>query len=81
MTQHIRHCRDCGSTSVETTFPSRKPRGQPQRCCECITAAARDPVHLDRATQVQTRASYRAAYRHRLASDQMDLVDLLRPPA
>jgi hypothetical protein len=81
MTRHPRHCHDCGSSSGETAFPPRKPRGKPLRCCECMTEAARDPVHLDRATAVQTRASYRAAYRHRLASAQGDLVDLLRPPA
>jgi len=45
-----------------------------------MTEAARDPTSPS-ATAVQTRASYRAAYRHRLSLDQLDLVDLLRPPA
>lgn len=77
-------CHDCGASKADATFP-RKVRGQPARCVDCartpvicaapVDSTPRAPAHI-----VTTRASYRARYRNRAKSDQLDMVDLLVPP-
>jgi len=81
-----RSCHDCGSVARDTPFPgTRKPHGRADRCCDCAAEFARlvervaEPA-LRRRTPGQTRAAYRAAYRHRAAQPQMDLGDLLVAP-
>lgn len=71
-------CHDCAATPAEAEFPAR-PHGTraPIRCVPCAAA----PVDsTPRSGPVITRASYRARYRRRAASPQLDLVDLLVPP-
>jgi hypothetical protein len=82
----VRICHSCGATDIEAEF-ALKVRGQPapRLCLDCTRIAREggDPSQRpDPPSQrlPQTRASYRAAYRHRLRQDQMDMVDLLRPP-
>ena len=79
-------CHDCGSLHGETRFPvGPKRRGEPMLCVDCIVerarVAMRDALPAFRGWGVtritQTRASYRAALRHRRASAQGDLVDLV----
>jgi hypothetical protein len=75
-----RVCRDCAAAEADGATFLTRPSGQVKRlvCTDCIRAAAHEAA--DKAVAVQTRASYRAAYRHRAARDQLDLVDLLVPP-
>jgi hypothetical protein len=78
-----RVCHDCGSMSRDTAFPKRRV-GKMPRCCDCEAEAARaaDAAGgLSAARPIRTRASYRAAFRHRAQQPQGDLVDLLVPPA
>ncbi len=85
-----RACFACGGTAADgAVLPARKRRERPLLCADC---AQWSPSHLaaliERRRQEmalhpgsrQSRRSYRAAYRHRAASAQLDLVDLLRPP-
>lgn len=75
-----RRCHDCGSLSAETAFPGpRKLSLRRDRCCDCAAEAGLEPAGPS-ARPVQTRASYRAAFRHRATLAQGDLVDLLVPP-
>jgi hypothetical protein len=78
-------CHDCGSRQGETPFPrGRRRRGEPRLCVDCTVerarVAMRDMLPVFRgygALRVtQTRASYRAALRHREKQPQGDLVDL-----
>lgn len=74
----VRICHSCAATSIEAKF-ARKVRGQPapKLCLDCEAPAdARSPP----SNPPRTRASYRAAYRHRVKQAQGDLVDLLVPP-
>lgn len=74
----VRICHSCGATNLEAAFPAKvKGQPRPKRCLGCMAA----PPPRDLAQRAQTRASYRAAHRHRAKSDQLDLVDMLRPPA
>jgi hypothetical protein len=76
-----RLCTDCGATELDAAFPPRV-RGQPipTRCRDCLAAMERGEAPRPR-TPARTRASARAAYRSRLKSAQLDLVDLLvKPP-
>jgi hypothetical protein len=87
-----RRCFDCGTTGDEAAFPGkRKPTRQPDLCTDCVAererllearpvAVAGPAPPLARPVPVQTRAAYRAAYRHRAKLAQGDLVDLLVPP-
>lgn len=88
-----RVCHDCGATAHEATFPgTRKPPRKIDRCTDCIadlaqlSEASPAMARLTAATarlvaiSVQTRASYRAGYRHRAKQAQGDLVDLVVPP-
>ena len=74
-----RACASCAATGMDATFPTaRKPRRRPDLCDACAAAAARErPAHR---TPPIKRASARSAYRRRLKSAQLDLVDLLVPP-
>lgn len=67
-----RSCVSCGSRSTETAFPARG-----SRCCDCLAERARVPP--ERTVLAMTRASYRAALRHRRTLAQLDLVDLVVP--
>jgi hypothetical protein len=75
-----RLCTDCGATELDAAFPP-KVRGQPipTRCRDCEAALARGEAPRP-VTPVRSRASARAAYRARLKSAQMDLIDWLGPP-
>jgi hypothetical protein len=78
----VKVCHDCGATAADADFPARY-RGDrgPIRCVACA-AAPYEPCRPRPVTPpIRTRASYRAAHRHRGAQAQLDLVDLLvRPP-
>lgn len=77
-----RLCTDCGATELDAAFPP-KVRGQPvpTRCRDCAATLERGEAPRPM-TPARTRASARAAYRARLKSDQLDLVDLIQgsPP-
>jgi hypothetical protein len=76
----VRICLSCGATSVEAAFaPKVKGRLAPKLCLDCTAAAERGDAPPHRSSPT-TRASYRAAWRHRQKQDQRDLVDLLAPP-
>jgi hypothetical protein len=90
-----RRCHDCGSSSRETLFPgTHKPYRKVDRCTDCLAEFERLAERLAEASGsdqrpaaasaslalMQTRASYRAAYRHRAEQAQGDLVDRLVPP-
>lgn len=77
-----RQCHSCGATPSDAKFPVNRPRSLKDRCVECIAnAVGRQPHRAPiNPTSVQTRASYRAAYRQRLKSAQGDLIDLIVPP-
>lgn len=66
----MRECVSCGSRDTETGFP---PRGR--LCDDCLT----ERPHAESTGKPRTRASYRAALRHRQQSPQMDLIDLITP--
>lgn len=77
MSRRIHACVLCAGTAADgARLPPRKAVGVPLLCTDCKAAAGRfvAPARLRR---VQTRASYRAALRHRNASPQSDLVDLI----
>jgi hypothetical protein len=65
-----RICHSCGSYPSETPFPTRG-----WRCSDCTAEAER--IQSTRTWKVMTRASYRAALRHRQTLAQFDLVDML----
>lgn len=75
-----RLCRDCGAAEADGAIFETRPSDQVKRlvCQDCI-AAARAPAPKPTTLPV-TRASYRAAHRHRASLAQLDLVDLLVPP-
>lgn len=77
-----RRCFDCGANAQEATFPGlRKPRGDYDRCCDCLSHPPAESVKPIRpAKPIVTRAAYRAAHRYRTKQPQLDLVDLLVPP-
>lgn len=66
----MRVCRSCGSRASETPFPKKG-----LNCCDCQAEAELAP--RPETTRLTTRASYRAALRHRQKSPQLDLVDLV----
>jgi hypothetical protein len=70
-----RVCQSCAATDADDATFSRR-RGQALMCDDC----ARLPSTARPQTPTQTRASYRAAYRHRLKQAQGDLIDLIVPP-
>ena len=83
MTQRIFFCIACAATEADGAVFPPKPRGLPRRCLDCASGPAPAPLTLaDGLTRnkPRTRASYRAAHRHRSRSAQLDLVDLLVPP-
>lgn len=67
-------CSSCAATPSDGAIFPPKERGKPVICGDCAMVAQRltDMTGLPR-----TRASYRAALRHRRASAQMDLVDMI----
>jgi hypothetical protein len=73
-------CHDCGCGKGEGEFLPKR-RGQPRLCADGIAeherAVLRGP--LKPSDRIRTRASYRAALRHRQRSPQLDLVDALVP--
>ncbi len=74
-------CYSCASTPEETEFGPKPGRGKNRLCLNCAEELARS---IERARPVKprpvvSRASYRAAKRHREGQPQMDLVDLLVP--
>lgn len=74
-----RLCHDCAATSREATFPGeRKPTRKLDRCIDCVAERLRAPPGSS--VPIQTRASYRAAYRHRASQAQGDLIDLVVSP-
>lgn len=83
----MRTCSLCGSTDRETEFDgTRKPRGKSDACRDCTEthdpmedriAARRREIAASRRA-VMTRASYRAAFRHRQRQPQADMVDMIR---
>lgn len=66
----MRECTSCGSRRTETAFPERG-----KLCCDCLAESLVAPRPAP--ARVITRASYRAALRHRQRQDQGDLVDLV----
>jgi hypothetical protein len=74
-------CHDCGSKPGETPFSAEpRRRGTPRLCLDCQAERARVAERGTLPTAaLQTRASYRAAFRHRQGQAQMDLVDLVMP--
>jgi|HubBroStandDraft_1064217.scaffolds.fasta_scaffold09768_6 hypothetical protein len=74
-------CHDCGSRQGETPFPRGRRRvGEPRLCVDCMVERARVAARGALPAMVsQTRASYRAALRHRQQQDQLDLVDAIQP--
>lgn len=66
-------CRSCGGREADGCKFSHRP-GLPKVCEDCL---AEPPSEFDRTNPPRTRASYRAAFRHRQKSDQLDLVDML----
>jgi hypothetical protein len=81
-TRYQRRCHDCGSTSSETAFPgTRKPTRRIDRCSDCLAEFERIAERPEASIPpIVTRASYRAAYRHRAKQPQGDLVDLVVAP-
>jgi hypothetical protein len=84
-----RACFACAATEADgAQLPERKPTRRPMLCTDCDTQP--DTERAERIRQRRTeiarnppisRASYRAALRHRNASPQLDLVDrLVRSP-
>lgn len=82
-------CTSCAATEADSaTFPA-KIRGESRHCQACADAfsqggrvfvLSRDGVSIH-AGPPRTRASYRAALRHRRASAQGDMVDqIVRAP-
>jgi hypothetical protein len=73
-------CLDCAATRADGATFRRKKRNQPAptKCDDCAAIAV-TPIAL-RPRPMQTRAAYRAAYRHRASLPQLDLVDLLVAP-
>jgi hypothetical protein len=80
-------CHSCGSLSSETRFPAERIAGIPIMCLECTLEYASEITRPARCAEtlanikarggLPTRASYRAALRHRQSLDQLDLVDLI----
>jgi hypothetical protein len=69
-------CRSCGGREADGCKFSHRP-GLPKMCEDCLVER---PSTFHRGSPPRTRASYRAAFRHRQKSDQLDLVDQLVPP-
>ena len=77
-----RECAGCAARGPDTKFPSRRRRS-PDLCVDCAREAARQAdrnLPARRTPPPITRASARARFRARQASDQLDLIDLLVPP-
>lgn len=80
-------CYSCGSRPCETRFPTSRIEGLPLLCIDCALEWASEVTRPARcaATRAEirarggmtTRASYRAALRHRQSLDQLDLIDLI----
>jgi hypothetical protein len=69
-----RECQSCAARTGQAEFPLPRKRGDPVLCADCAAEAAREPGMPRR---IIRRARYRAALRHRAASPQGDLVDLV----
>jgi hypothetical protein len=82
-----RECDSCGSLSSETRFPVERIPEIPDMCLDCTLEYASEITREQRCAETRaaiaarggigTRASYRAALRHRQSLDQLDLVDLI----
>lgn len=77
-------CHDCGSRSGETAFPVGRRRAAAAKvplCCDCIAERARASERGAKPERIaaRSRASYRAALRHRQKLPQLDLIDLIMP--
>ena len=78
----LRECAGCAGRGPDTKFPSRRRRS-PDLCVDCLREAARETdrnLPAQRTPRPITRASARARFRARQASDQLDMIDLLVPP-
>lgn len=82
-----RECYSCGSRPSETRFPTDRIEGIPDMCLDCTLEWASETTRPARCAEtlakikasggLPTRASYRAALRHRQSLDQLDLIDLI----
>ena len=80
-----RACYSCGATAADgAVLPRLKPTRGDLLCADCaalpgcLADRVRDRLATyDRGERPRTRASYRQALRHRQASAQGDLVDLV----
>jgi hypothetical protein len=73
--ENLKACDSCAATERDGAALGRKPHGRSLLCVDCEVEATRVPSPI--AKLAITRRSYRAALRHRRASAQMDLVDMI----
>jgi hypothetical protein len=75
----LRECAACAGRGPDTKFLSRRRRS-PDQCVDCAREAAREAdrnLPAQRTPPPITRASARARFRARQASNQLDLIDYL----
>lgn len=70
----MRYCDGCAADETERDLPERRAYRGLLLCTECQKWQVKAPVQP---REVITRARYRAAWRHRQAQPQLDLVDLI----